>query len=450
MISASTLAKIFCDVNHSVVEDINLHQHSDGTKCIIIDLRPYKREQHLCPVCGKRCPGYDHAQPQPRLWRALDNHGILVYLRYRLPRVFCPEHGVHAASVSWAFPRSQFTKTFDMVVTWMTLQLSKSAVASYMRIKWDTVGRCVHRAHQYLEPDTSKRLDGLVSIGIDETSYRKGHKYITIVVNHETNTVVWAGEGYGKDVLARFMESLTEEQRASIKTVTADGAQWITACVEKYLPNATRCIDSFHVVEWSMDALDKVRREAWRTAQARVRELGKNSKGRPKKDDAHAAELAAARKEAKEIKGSTFALGKAPENLTESQQRKLEMIQNHDNRLYRSYLLKEDLRLLLKMTDVEEAEHALHKWVQWARHCRIPEFVELQRKIMRHKDHILNTIQEQVSNARVESMNNKIKLIIRRAYGFRNIQNMIDLVMLGCSNIVVSLPNRPRTAIHAA
>ena len=98
------------------------------------------------------------------------------------------------------------------------------------------------------------------------------------------------------------MESLTEEQRASIKTVTADGAQWITACVEKYLPNATRCIDSFHVVEWSMDALDKVRREAWRTAQARVRELGKNSKGRPKKDDAHAAELAAARKEAKEIR----------------------------------------------------------------------------------------------------------------------------------------------------
>lgn len=199
-----------------------------------------------------------------------------------------------------------------------------------------------------------------------------------------------------------------------------------------------------------MDALDKVRREAWRNAQAKVRELGKNSKGRPKKDDARAAALAAARKEAKEIKGSTFVLGKAPENLTESQQRKLEIIQNHDNRLYRSYLLKEDLRLLLKMTDAEEAEDALHKWVMWARHCRIPEFVELQRKVMRHKDHIMNTIREQVSNARVESMNNKIKLIIRRAYGFRNIQNMIDLVMLGCSDIVVPLPNRPQAAKYAA
>ena len=332
----------------------------------------------------------------------------------------------------------------------MALQLSKSAVASYMRIKWDTVGRCIHRVHQYLEPDTSKRLDGLVSIGIDETSYRKGHKYITIVVNHETNTVVWAGERYGKEVLTKFMESLNEEQRAAIKTVTADGAQWITACVEKYLPNATRCIDSFHVVEWGMEALDKVRRESWRDAQAKVHRLGKNGKGRPQKGDAHAAELAAARKEAREIKGSTYALGKAPENLTDSQKRKLEMIQNHDNRLYRSYLLKEDLRLLLKMTDVEEAEHALHKWVQWARHCRIPEFVELQRKVRRHKDHILNTIREQVSNARVESMNNKIKLIIRRAYGFRNIQNMIDLVMLGCSTIVVPLPNRPQRMNYAA
>ena len=199
-----------------------------------------------------------------------------------------------------------------------------------------------------------------------------------------------------------------------------------------------------------MDSLDKVRREAWRNAQAKVRGIGRSGKGRPKKDDAHAAELADARREAKEIKGSAFALGKAPENLTESQQRRLEMIQKHDSRLYRAYLLKEDLRLLLKMTDVGEAEHALHKWIMWARHCRIPEFVELQRKIKRNKELIMNTIREHVSNARVESMNNKIKLIIRRAYGFRNIQNMIDLVMLACSYIAVPLPNRPQSANIAA
>lgn len=119
------------------------------------------------------------------------------------------------------------------------------------------------------------------------------------------------------------------------------------------------------------------------------------------------------------------------------------MIQLSNNRLYRAYKLKEMLRLLLKMTDVEAAESELTRWVNWARHCRIPEFVELQRKIMRHKDHILNTIQLQVSNARVESTNNKIKLIIRRSFGFRNIQNMLDMVLLVCSNLNIPLPNRP-------
>lgn len=448
--TAKRLLKLLLNVKDAYVDDYDLTLDRNGRLALTVRVHPSKKDQWRCPECGRKCPVYDCVNVETA-WRGMDFGSVTVRIVARVPRVECKRHGVLTAMVPWAQSGSRFTRDFISLTAWLVKGgLSKKCVSELLRIDWKTVGRLVKLAWKMLEADPKERYKGLKLIGIDETSYRKGHKYITIVVNHETNTVVWAGEGYGKDVLARFMESLTEEQRASIKTVTADGAQWITACVEKYLPNATRCIDSFHVVEWSMDALDKVRREAWRTAQARVRELGKNSKGRPKKDDAHAAELAAARKEAKEIKGSAFALGKAPENLTESQQRKLEMIQNHDNRLYRSYLLKEDLRLLLKMTDVEEAEHALHKWVQWARHCRIPEFVELQRKIMRHKDHILNTIQEQVSNARVESMNNKIKLIIRRAYGFRNIQNMIDLVMLGCSNIVVPLPNRPRTAIHAA
>ena len=83
-------------------------------------------------------------------------------------------------------------------------------------------------------------------------------------------------------------------------------------------------------------------------------------------------------------------------------------------------------------------------WVMWARRCRIPEFVELQKKVMRHKDHILNTIRMRISNARVESINNKIKLIIRRSFGFRNIKNMMDLILLICSDLKIQLPNRPQ------
>ena len=99
-----------------------------------------------------------------------------------------------------------------------------------MRIDWKTVGNCISRAREFLEPDVTKRLDGLVNIGIDETIYKKGHKYITVVVNHDTNEVV-----------------------------TGDGATWITECVNEFIPDAERCVDNFHVVEWAMEALDEVR-----------------------------------------------------------------------------------------------------------------------------------------------------------------------------------------------
>ena len=118
------------------------------------------------------------------------------------------------------------------------------------------------------------------------------------------------------------------------------------------------------------------------------------------------------------------------------------MIQANDPKLYRAYCLKESLRLLLKSTDVRQAEADLKDWLWWASHSRIPAFHDLYEKIKRHKEHILNTIRLGLSNARIEATNNKIKLIIRKAYGFRNIQNMIDMVYLVCSKIQVPLPNR--------
>jgi len=106
------------------------------------------------------------------------------------------------------------------------------------------------------------------------------------------------------------------------------------------------------------------------------------------------------------------------------------MIQANDSQLYRAYCLKESLRLLLKSTDVKQAEADLKHWFWWASHSRIPAFKELYQKIKRHKEHILNTIRLGLSNARIEATNNKIKLIIRKAYGFRNIQNRMDMVYL--------------------
>ena len=192
-------------------------------------------------------------------------------------------------------------------------------------------------------------------------------------------------------------------------------------------------------------SLDEVRRDRWRAAYEKAKRLvaeNPQKRGRPKTDDETAAKVQEAKVKASEIKNSSYTLGKAPEHLTENQRIRLDMIQANDPQLYRAYCLKESSRLLLKSTDVEQAEADLKHWLWWASHSRIPAFRDLYEKIKRHKEHILNTIRLGLSNARIEATNNKIKLIIRKAYGFRNIQNMMDMVYLVCSKIQVPLPNR--------
>ena len=319
--------------------------------------------------------------------------------------------GLYVAEVPWAYPGSRFTKDFDLTVAWFASYLPRSTTSYFMRVDWETVGRCVNRALHDLEPERSRRLDGLVNIGIDETSYKKGHKYITVIVNHDTNTVVWASEGHGKSVLEKFYKQLTPEQLSSIKVVTGDGAKWITECVNEYTPGCARCVDPFHVVEWAMTALDEVRKDIWHDAYSEYKQVKKDNprgKGRPKKDAPGLAIVKAAKAKADEIKGSAYALGKAPEHLSEKQQLRVNLIASQNPRLYRAYLLKEQLRLLLKLTNVDEAEDELKRWLWKASHSRIPAFKELYQKIRRHKTHILNTIRYGMSNARIEATNNRL------------------------------------------
>jgi len=134
---------------------------------------------------------------------------------------------------------------------------------------------------------------------------------------------------------------------------------------------------------------------------------------------------------------------KNPENLTSNQLATMEMIIKSDKKLYRAYLLKEKLRLVFRHT-YDEAVVELDEWMSWAQRCRIKEFVELRKKIKRHKTAILASIKYGLTNARIEAINNKIKVTIRMGYGFRNIDNLIALVRLKCSGSTFNLPGRKR------
>jgi transposase len=314
-------------------------------------------------------------------------------------------------------PRCRPHEAFDDQVAWLATHTSKTAVVELMRIAWRTVGaiaaRVVTDARAVRDP-----FDGLTRIGIDEISFRRGHKYLMVVVDHDTGRLVWAAEGHDRKTLQQFFDLLGPERCAKIRLVTADAAEWIAACALDACVNATLCLDPFHVIRWATDALDVVRRFVWNL----LRKIG-------------VAGQAAA------LKGCRYALWKNPEDLTDRQNTKLAWIARHNQSLYRAYLLKEQLRLVFHHRG-HEAVAMLDAWLSWARRSRIPAFVEPYHRIKRHRPGIIASVTHRLSNGLTESVNTKLRLLTRIAYGFRSTTNLIALCLLDRGGHCPPLPGR--------
>ena len=175
-----------------------------------------------------------------------------------------------------------------------------------------------------------------------------------------------------------------------------------------------RCADPFHVVAWATDALDEVRRQAWNDARALARTEPRRPRGRPRAD----ASPRRATASGPSHRTRRYALWKNPENLTESKHDKLAWIAKTDPRLHRAYLLKEGLRTVFALKG-HAGKEALDRWICWARRCRIPAFVKLQRRIVKHRAAIDAALDHGLSNALIESTNTKIRLLTRVAFGFK-------------------------------
>ena len=427
--TVSSLLKKILGVKGIVIEGAEFEKEA-GKETLVIDARPTKYESCRCPICGRKCALYDQGKGERR-WRSLDiGNGLPVVIEAKAPRIRCEKHGVLVQRFPWARHRAKFTKAFEDTGVWLSLHASRKTVAEYLRVSWDTVGSMVSRVEAELSAGRN-RFSHPVRIGIDETSYKKGHKYITVIVDHDTNTVIWVGKKHGKSVLESFFGELTEEQKQSIRFVTGDGARWIKDTVMAHCPNATFCIDPFHVVSWMTEVLDQVRREEWNKARADLTKETKVQNGKTPK----------AKKKVDLMKTSKYPLLMNPDSLSEAYQAKLSQILLENRRLATAYRLKEELRLIFKLKP-EEVRPALMKWRRRAWSSRNPLLVELQKKIKRHMDAIVATVEHGLSNARIEATNNKIKLTVRMAYGFRNIDNLIAMIMLRCGGLSVALPGR--------
>ena len=422
-----------CD--NTVIEAVDFDEQDAGDGCglrlaVVAHVRPRPRQAHRCGICGRKRPGYDRGQGR-RLWRALDLGPVTAWLEADAPRVSCPQHGVVVAAVPWARHGAAHTRFFDDTVAWLAAACSKTTITQLMRISWRTVGHIIARvlAEQLAAADP---LAGLTRIGIDEISYKRGHKYIVVVVDHDSGKLVWAAPGRGTATMNAFFDALGDQRAVQLTHVSADGAEWIAGVVAARAPLAVLCADPFHVVSWATGALDEVRREAWRQARAAGQVTAVRLGSRTVRASAGGAAT---------LKHARYALWKNPENLTDSQQAKLGWIEKTDPRLYRAYLLKEGLRLPFQLKG-EEGKYALDRWLSWAARCRIPEFTELGRKIRRHQNSINATLDHGLSNGLIESVNTKIRVITRMAFGFHNPAALIALAMLALGGLRPGLPGR--------
>lgn len=406
----------------AVVEDVVVE---DASGQVVVHVRVAAKAAGRCGRCLRPSPRYDRGSGRRR-WRHLDAGVLMVQIEAAAPRVSCRGCGVVAAFVPWARHGAGHSVDFDHQTAWLATNTSKTATAALMRIAWRTVGAIVTRVWADIDA-IEDRFAGVHRIGIDEISYKKGHKYLTIVVDHDTGRLLWAGVGRDAETVDEFFEALGAERAAAITHVSADAAPWIAKSVTAHCPTAVRCADPFHVVQWATDALDRVRRDAWNAAAGRARDTartGRNATGA-----------------ARALKNTRYALWKNPEDLTMRQHDKLTWIARTDPRLWRAYLLKEGLRHVFKIKGAA-GRTALDRWQSWAARCRIPAFIDLARKIKRHRAEIDNALDHGLSNALIESMNTKIRRIARTAYGFADPEALIALALLAHGGYRPELPGR--------
>jgi transposase len=396
---------------------------------ITAHVRAHKRRAPRCGICGRPAPGYDQGDGRRR-WRALDLGTIRAELEADAPRVQCAVHGVVVAQVPWARHGAWHTRAFEDTAAWLACVTSKTTITELMRVSWRAAGSMIERVSAEKRAGAD-RMAQLRRIGIDEISYRKSYKYLVVVVDHDTGLLVWAAPGRDKATVGKFFDALGPQRSAQLTHVSADGASWIAAVVSGRAPQAEQCTDPFHVVSWATEALDEVRREVWNRARS-----GQPPTGRVRK-------TGRATGDARDLKNARYALWKNPEDLTANQAAQLDWIAKTHPCLHRAWLLKEGLRVIFKLKGHPRlAARALNKWLAWASRSRIPQFIELGRKIRHYRPGIEAALRNSLSNGLIESVNTKLRAIARAAFGFHGPEPMIALGMLALGGLRPSLPGR--------
>jgi transposase len=375
-----------------------------------------RRRKLVCPRCGYATSARYDTRKARSSWRHLRLGAWKLTVVAQLRRLRCPEHGWRVEGVPFARPGARFTRDFEALVAWSATKMDKTALCALVGIDWDTVGRiCERVVADELDPG---RLDDLFNIGVDEVSWKKHHNYLTLVADHDTGKIVWGAQGKDAKTLDGFFDELGPARSAQVEAVSMDMGLAFRKSVTANAAQATICFDPFHVVQVVTEALNTVRRQIWQELR--------------RQPDPEIA---------KKFKGARWALLKNPEDLTEKQAVTLTAIKAGGGGLWRAYQRKEELRAVFAGDlDSDQTMELLDRWCARAQRSRLEPFVKAARTIRAHRHGILAAIDRGLSNGRLEGLNRRVRLIVRRAFGFHSAKAALALVMLSCGPINLTLP----------
>ncbi len=344
--------------------------------------------KQTCPKCGARCPGYDKRRRQ---WRHLDTCQLKTLLVADLPRVQCAEHGVVSAHVPWAEPGSGFTALYEaLVIDWLH-EASIQAVSRQLSLSWNAIDGIMQRAVK--RGLARRQVESPKRIGVDETSFRKGHDYVTIV--SDGKKVLHVADERKKTSLKSYYDTLSDTQKAEIESISMDmWPAYINATLED-IPGADKKIafDKFHVAKYLGEAVDKVRRQEHKALMSEGWE---------------------------DLKGTKYDWLTNLGNLSRKRQCEFKVLRESTLKTARAWAIKDLAMKLWHYISRTWAEKGWQQWYSWAIRSRLEPIKKVAKIIKEHLWGILNAIILKASNGASESINSRIKMIKIRSRGFRN------------------------------
>jgi transposase len=359
-----------------------------------------------CGVCRQRCRQV-HSVRKEREWRDLSMRKLALKLRYRPRRVDCPRCGVRVEDFPWAEPWARVTTALANAVAVLARELSWQGTARQYGLNWKSVATVVKRAVQY--GLRHRKRPPVHVIGIDEVSRRKGQVYLTVVYDLERRVLLWVGEERTEEAVKKFFTDEMGHRRCrTLQVVCMDMWAPYAKLVREHAPHAQILFDRFHIVKHLNEAVDAVRRDLWRQLTSKQRAS---------------------------FQGTRWLLLKNPWNLKDSQKERLSTLVRWNTPLVRAWYLKEAFQLFWTYQQPWRAEQYLRKWMKSAMRSKLEPFKQFARMLRTHLDGILPWTKLRLSNGAVEGMNNKIKAISHRSFGFRTAGHFIAAIYHCCARL---------------